>query len=228
MSLSTQAVSDKLKESGHRIKRNYQIGNMYNRTRKNIVLETDTPLSTPIKLGTRGPSIHLKPYINKPRFCTNCQHWGHYKTKCKFQSRCYKCGGTHRNECKRQTLKCIHCFGTHSPSSPQCPATIREKNITDIMNSKNLSYSQAKIHYRCHPPETTITTQENTPISVIHRKKGTRIFKELNKLVTKLDEMIDRTDNQNPTLKVELHRSLHHVKLQFFNLITINEPNKNG
>ncbi|KAL3871258.1 hypothetical protein ACJMK2_039265 [Sinanodonta woodiana] len=228
MSLTTQTISDKLKECGHKINRNYPIGNTYNKKHLNIVLETDTPLSTPIQLGKRGPSIKLNPYINKPRFCTNCKYWGHYRSKCKFQSRCNKCGGTHRDECRRKTHKCIHCFGNHTPISPQCPATIRENNIINIMNNENLSYYQAKIKYRTNHTKTKQITQENKPIKVTQSKKGTRIYKELSKLVTEIDKMIDQTDIQNPNLKIELQRSLYHAKTQFFNLITINEPNQNG
>ena len=228
MPLEPQDISQKLQESGHRIIRNYQIGSYYNRHQKTIVLESDKPLSTPIKLGTRGPSIPLEQYKNKPRFCANCKHWGHYKSKCKYQSRCNNCGGSHRGKCRRNTPKCAQCLGNHLPTSPQCPATIREQNIIKSMNELNITYYQAKRNSQTHRTGSNKTNQNKKPISNTHTKKGTRLFKELNKFITDLDKVIDPKDTQTSELKLEFQRSLNHVKTQFFNLITINEPNKNG
>ena len=96
------------------------------------------------------------------------------------------------------------------------------------MNELNITYYQAKRNFHTHRTGNSKTKQDNKPITNSHTKKGTKLFKELNKFITDLDKVIDPKDSQTSELKLEFQRSLNHVKTQFFNLITINEPNKNG
>ncbi|KAL3866694.1 hypothetical protein ACJMK2_043975 [Sinanodonta woodiana] len=82
-------LTQKLAEGGNKINTVYQIGN---KTHKISVIESDTPLKPLIQIGTTGTRYWLEQYKNKPRFCSNCKHWGHYSSKCRNQAHCNYCG----------------------------------------------------------------------------------------------------------------------------------------
>ncbi|KAL3854051.1 hypothetical protein ACJMK2_013333 [Sinanodonta woodiana] len=214
---------------GTNITNNYPLKTKAHTNKILIILESSKPLTSPIKIGKNGPSHKLEPYITKPRFCSNCKHWGHYTSKCKHKRRCNKCGGHHTGQCRRNTYKCVNCKGPHPPAAMQCPAAIRENDIIRIMNQNYLDCYSANIQY--NKTRSINSSQErgkNITTRAVNLHKGNKTIKELEKLTNQIGKVIDQTENKNPNLKINVQRSLNHFKTQFFDLITLNNPIPNG
>ena len=78
----------------------------------------------------------VRPYVNLPKQCYNCQRIGHTSQGCNSKTRCLICGQEHdKKDCTAQTSKCANCGKAHHANSPQCEfiqkATNIEKTIAD-------------------------------------------------------------------------------------------------
>lgn len=82
--------------------------------------------------------------------CFQCCRFGHTKSKCRSQPRCYKCGQNHQGDTCATTTelsKCLHCSGNHFANDKNCPELERQKAIKQDMTSKTISYAEAsKLH----------------------------------------------------------------------------------
>lgn len=57
------------------------------------------------------------------RHCSRCFSFDHFKSQCKMNQRCQRCGSEHhpaQRKC-RAPQKCISCGGTHNTNDPKCP-----------------------------------------------------------------------------------------------------------
>ena len=65
----------------------------------------------------------VKPFVDQPLMCYNCQRLGHTATSCRSGPRCLLCGEAHnKNECKKkeEDFKCANCKGCHKANSSAC------------------------------------------------------------------------------------------------------------
>ncbi|KAL3836932.1 hypothetical protein ACJMK2_022338 [Sinanodonta woodiana] len=221
-------ITGKLKEGGNKITRIYQIGRKNKKTHKIVVLETDTPLQPLIQIGQTGTKYRLEPYKNKPMFCNNCKHWGHHSSKCKNKTRCNNCGGTHKGKCLRTHPKCAQCLGPHLPKSPACQTTFRELNIINEMELRQINYNTArKLHKLDKQQLSSIVGSNNINPNQL-TKIGNEITLEINKALTVLEKVINLIHKSNHKETKGIHKTLLNAKSQFQNLLTVNDPIRNG
>ena len=93
-----------------------------------------------------GEVISISPYIPNPLRCFSCQKFGHHENSCKNSPVCGKCAGADRHDeasCDRPA-KCANCGGSHSARSNQCPVWVKEKEITRVKCTHNISYPEAR------------------------------------------------------------------------------------
>jgi hypothetical protein len=130
---------------GSPVEKAYTLKNYRKRESNTTGLEPSTPLTYLLKIGTTGTRYGLEPYLNKPRLCSNCQHWGHLPSKYTHKTKSKQCGGEHKGKSNRQTPKYTNCSDRRLPQSPDCTATINKKNIIEFMNSKLINHRQPKM-----------------------------------------------------------------------------------
>lgn len=85
-------------------------------------------------------------YIFPTIQCYNCCRFGHTKTQCRSQPRCYRCGGGHSGESCRvddDCVQCCLCSGSHAANSKICPEFKRQKDIKLYMAQNCVSYAEA-------------------------------------------------------------------------------------
>lgn len=89
-------------------------------------------------------------YIFPTIQCYNCCRFGHTKTQCRSQPRCYRCGGGHSGESCRvddDCVQCCLCSGSHAANSKICPELKRQKDIKLCMAQNCVSYAEASKLY---------------------------------------------------------------------------------
>jgi hypothetical protein len=92
--------------------------------------------------------IYIFPTIQ----CYNCCRYGHIKSSCRSNPRCFKCGQGHCGDnCSLddEYFKCCLCLGSHVATSKNCPEFFRQKGIKETMAKSCISYSEA---LKLHPP----------------------------------------------------------------------------
>lgn len=95
-------------------------------------------------------SISVVPYILPTIQCQRCCRFGHIKTQCRSQPRCYKCCQPHLGESceiRAEDASCILCNGDHMATHKTCPEHMRQKNIKSCMAQNNISYNEATSRY---------------------------------------------------------------------------------
>jgi hypothetical protein len=78
--------------------------------------------------------------------CYKCCRFGHTKTVCRSQPRCFRCGEEHLGEgcgIPESDLRCASCGGRHSAVNRICPEHTRQQNIKRTMAEQNISYVEA-------------------------------------------------------------------------------------
>lgn len=91
-------------------------------------------------------SIIVEAYQLPTIQCNNCCRFGHIKTQCRSQPRCYRCAQSHPGEnCTVTADKatCLHCSGTHFATNRNCLEHSRQKSIKIRMTQDNISFQEA-------------------------------------------------------------------------------------
>ena len=87
----------------------------------------------------------IRPYVNEPIMCYNCQRLGHRSINCKAKMRCLLCGGSHnKSECEATEHKCVHCGGPHTANSKNCQIIKEARKIESIRAHQNITYIEAR------------------------------------------------------------------------------------
>ncbi len=96
-----------------------------------------------IRLGYTVVTVDV--FIPNPLRCFKCQRFGHGQASCRGKQRCFRCGGEGHDgkECS-ESPRCCNCEGTHCASSKDCPDWQREKEITKVKYTQNISFREAK------------------------------------------------------------------------------------
>ncbi|XP_035229775.1 uncharacterized protein LOC118201735 [Stegodyphus dumicola] len=142
---------------------------------KHVILTVKSPnLPKSIKAGYLNCSV--RPYLQNPMHCFQCQHFGHGKTSCRGSLTCALCCivGHGSEGCSAAPL-CINCKGKHPAFSRSCPKWQTEKQIQVtqkiplaearrlVLSNQprpNKSYTSATKSFRSVSTQTTITAQE--------------------------------------------------------------------
>ena len=110
-----------------------------------VVLTFNTP-HTPSNIKIGWVNLQIRPYIELPRRCRNCQRFGHGKNTCKQHQVCPRCSGPHNNDnltCQNQPL-CNNCGGPHGAYAPTCPKYKYEAEVLSVRSSQKLSFPDAR------------------------------------------------------------------------------------
>ena len=110
-----------------------------------IILTFNNPIR-PDKLVIFFEIIPVRPYIPNPLRCFECQKFGHHENNCKNTLICAHCAGVgnhHEGSCDRPA-KCANCGGPHPASSNKCPTWLKEKEVTRVKFTNNISYPEAR------------------------------------------------------------------------------------
>jgi len=108
-----------------------------------ILTFQSTEVPKTIKVGYLNVRVDI--YIPNPLRCFNCQMYGHGTTHCKGKVRCSKCGEDHSSTvCTSEKPHCVHCKAEHSASDRTCPRYVREKLISRIKHTENISFPEAR------------------------------------------------------------------------------------
>ena len=89
----------------------------------------------------------VKPFVQMPLQCFNCQKLGHTALSCKGKTRCLLCGENHKkDECLRTAteFKCANCQGAHKANSTRCELYNVAKKIENTRIYEKKSYKAAK------------------------------------------------------------------------------------
>lgn len=86
----------------------------------------------------------VETYISPVMQCFQCLRYGHSSRLCRGKKRCKTCGGEHEGDCTNVTF-CVHCKNSnHSSTSRSCPKYLQQKNIKNVMATKNVSFKEAE------------------------------------------------------------------------------------
>lgn len=111
-------------------------------------------------------SLPVELYIFPTIQCFKCCRYGHTKTICRSNPRCYKCGQDHIGESctvEENNASCLMCGGSHYAINKVCPEFSRQKNIKTSMAQNNISYLEAiKIHPQVVKPYADILNNNTT------------------------------------------------------------------
>lgn len=110
----------------------------------------------------------IRPFIENPMQCYNCQRIGHTSKSCKATTpRCLLCGGSHnRNACDNSDLRsCANCKEQHAANSRQCRFIKQAMEIERIKATKQIPYDEARkiaIHEKTQGERTRIQYSQNS------------------------------------------------------------------
>lgn len=82
--------------------------------------------------------------------CFNCCRFGHVKTQCRSNPRCYKCCQNHPGDsCSVPSISatCIFCSGQHYAINKDCFEHSRQRSIKSVMSEKSISYLEASLQF---------------------------------------------------------------------------------
>ena len=77
----------------------------------------------PIAITIAHSYYRVRPYVEEPRRCYNCQRFGHMAGSCRSSTKCRICGENHKQElCNKppKLSKCANCGGGHVANSRDC------------------------------------------------------------------------------------------------------------
>ena len=148
-------------------------------TNKHIMTFNTHKVPKEIKIGYQ--KINVEPYIPNPLRCYKCQRFGHHqeqRTRLPVCRRCreydihYVCHilfgslfGSHY-DCQKD-YKCANCQGNHGTGSRDCEVWKKEKEITKLKHTQNITYPEAR-----RMVETTKYTDVTKKISQQSKKQS--------------------------------------------------------
>lgn len=171
-----------------------------------LLLTFDRP-SCPKRLEFDYVVYQVRQHIPNPLICLNCGKYGHIQARCRVEAICLHCGGPkHEGTCE---AKCINCGQSgHGCMSRQCSAWLKEKDICRIKVTKDISYSHARRVYdqehntpALRPYASVVRTSAETGSHESLQNRVGNIEQKLDKMVTLLDQLIQRLAGKHTTMQ---------------------------
>ena len=78
--------------------------------------------------------------------CLNCCRFGHVKSQCRSNPRCYRCAQPHTGDScsiSEAISTCLFCSSNHFSTNRNCPEHSRQKSIKIVMSQDNIPYTEA-------------------------------------------------------------------------------------
>lgn len=99
---------------------------------------------TPDRVYCYHNSLPVEPYKFPVIQCFKCCRYGHIKTQCRSEARCFKCAQPHLGEsCTVDQISCLFCSGLHSAIDKRCPEQNRQHSIKRLMSDEAISFQEA-------------------------------------------------------------------------------------
>lgn len=106
--------------------------------------------------------INVEKYIPNPLRCYNCQQYGHHQSKCTKPSVCVRCGEYSQHSDCQKDPKCTNCHGNHPANFKGCETWKKEKEITKIKYTNNITFPEARKMMNTRYSEVTKKLESNT------------------------------------------------------------------
>lgn len=100
----------------------------------------------PDRIYSFNSSLIVETYQMPTIQCHNCCRFGHVKSQCRSQPRCYRCAQNHNGdscEVLEFAATCLLCSGNHFATSKCCPEQSRQRGIKILMSQESISYIEA-------------------------------------------------------------------------------------
>lgn len=126
-------------------KKNMVDGNIVWEPSQTVVL-TFRGQELPTRVFSYYSSLLVENYQFPTIQCMNCCRFGHIKTQCRSQPRCYRCAQPHSGDgCSISETEstCFYCSAHHFTTSKSCPEQDRQKLIKMTMSRDSISYHEA-------------------------------------------------------------------------------------
>ena len=103
----------------------------------------------------------VRPFVDKPWQCYQCQGFGHSAGQCRSKPRCVLCAGSHLlRDCSVREHEpnvaykkvCANCKGEHTANYGGCPFVKQAKQIEQVRTLQRLSYRDAASLVKSHRP----------------------------------------------------------------------------
>lgn len=95
----------------------------------------------------------VRPYVQNPLRCFQCQRFGHSKASCRSSPTCARCAQPdHSPENCTSPERCMNCKGNHASYSRSCPKWIIEKEIQALRAHENITYMEARKQVEARTP----------------------------------------------------------------------------
>ena len=172
------------------------------------ILSFNAP-STPNQIKIGFERVNVEKYIPNPLRCFNCQKFGHHQTKCTKPPTCMNCGvdGEH-TDCQEEP-KCKNCNGNHAANSRNCEIWKKEKEISKIKYTKNITFPEARklaetVKYSDMAKKTeTITYKQSNQITENNQRMITEnlyfLINELKNLILEIKNLIKKPTHHEPS-----------------------------
>ena len=108
-----------------------------------LILTFNNP-KRPDKLKIFFQLISVSPYIPNPLRCYWCQKFGHHENNCRNPPKCGHCADARNHGECGNPVKCANCDGPHPAYSNKCPVWQKEKEVTRVKFTNNVSYPEAR------------------------------------------------------------------------------------
>ena len=138
INLSNQGVTDVRRIS---IKRNDES------ILTNTYIMTFNKPKTPTELKIGYQVVKVDVYIPNPLRCYKCQKFGHHESRCTRQAVCKRCGEKepdHEEKTCEKDRHCVNCGEAHSADSKSCRVWKKEKEISHVKCTENISFPEAR------------------------------------------------------------------------------------
>ena len=113
----------------------------------NTYIMTFNKPKTPTELKIGYQVVKVDVYIPNPLRCYKCQKFGHHESRCTRQAICKRCGENdpvHEEKTCDKDLHCVNCGEAHSADSKSCRVWKKEKEISRVKCTENISFPEAR------------------------------------------------------------------------------------
>ena len=153
---SEDEIKEGLAKQGVTNVRRIQIRKNNEMVKTNSLILTFNNPTRPEKLEIFFQIVPVLPYIPNPLRCFQCQKFGHHENNCKNTLICGHCAGLgnhHEGSCNKPA-KCANCGDPHPSNSNKCPVWQKEKEVTKLKFTNNISYPEARRLVENRPAQT--------------------------------------------------------------------------